>query len=281
MWKHSIIADLTRQLSSKCSIEGYLDGVSALLPQIERAHNIHIGEDLSYEMLITKLESDDRAVFYETDGNIKRFPFTHNLFTFTINKTIEHPFKIAVYVFSHPKNEYSAASMLAFINRKEWFLFPATYICESAGYKFRGYYSPDALGREWNNDVICSFTHERLCVVDAAMHILDCRNVCLEVSEPPEKLNRSRIKKGKPPVCRHHVLKVAPGAVKKNVNHVGVALGSAPVHLCRGHFKHYDEDRPLFGIPGNHGRFWVQPHVRGNIKNGVVTKDYEIVGGSK
>lgn len=108
--------------------------------------------------------------------------------------------------------------------------------------------------------------------------ILNCKNVYLDKVDPPEALNRKRVKKGKLPLFRYHVLKVTPGIINKTTNHTATdkAFDSQPVHLCRGHFKHYAEDKPLFGIPGNHGRFWFQPHARGNKQNGIVAKDYEL-----
>ncbi len=45
------------------------------------------------------------------------------------------------------------------------------------------------------------------------------------------------------------------------------------LHLCRGHFKSYD-DRPLFGRVK--GRFWWSAHARGSISQGAVFKGYEV-----
>jgi hypothetical protein len=50
------------------------------------------------------------------------------------------------------------------------------------------------------------------------------------------------------------------------------------LHICRGHFAHYSEEKPLFGkYPGT---FWVPDHVRGTSEAGVVIKDYRVRGGS-
>lgn len=90
--------------------------------------------------------------------------------------------------------------------------------------------------------------------------------------------NRKRKKKGQPLLEKYHVLKFCPGkAVKKKANGegFGVNIGAMPVHLCRGHFKVFTAEKPLFGKWV--GIFWWQPQVRGNKKNGVVVKDYELV----
>jgi hypothetical protein len=46
------------------------------------------------------------------------------------------------------------------------------------------------------------------------------------------------------------------------------------MHICRGHFKTYDEDHPLFGKIL--GTFWWSAHVRGNPAFGFVEKEYAV-----
>jgi hypothetical protein len=45
-----------------------------------------------------------------------------------------------------------------------------------------------------------------------------------------------------------------------------------PLHKVRGHWKHYTEDRKLFGKLT--GKFWHEAHERGDIESGVILKDY-------
>jgi len=47
-----------------------------------------------------------------------------------------------------------------------------------------------------------------------------------------------------------------------------------PLHLVRGHFKHYSPDAPLFGRYA--GWWWWAPQLRGSGRNGVVDKNYRI-----
>lgn len=46
------------------------------------------------------------------------------------------------------------------------------------------------------------------------------------------------------------------------------------LHICRGHFATYSEDKPLFGKYS--GTFWKPAHVRGNADHGTVYKDYKV-----
>ena len=50
------------------------------------------------------------------------------------------------------------------------------------------------------------------------------------------------------------------------------------MHIVRGHFATYTADKPLFGRADTGvGKFWHPAHVRGNLKQGAVVKDYEVV----
>lgn len=115
----------------------------------------------------------------------------------------------------------------------------------------------------------------RVLTANTILDVLSCKNVSLTPVDPPEKLNKKRIKKGKQPLYRYHVLTVDldKGRKQSGVGR-GANLGTMPVHLCRGHFKEYTTEKPLFGRVT--GRFWWQPYARGKAENGVVMKDYEI-----
>lgn len=46
------------------------------------------------------------------------------------------------------------------------------------------------------------------------------------------------------------------------------------LHICRGHFATYTEEKPLFGKRA--GTFWIPDHVRGSKEAGEVQKDYTV-----
>jgi hypothetical protein len=50
------------------------------------------------------------------------------------------------------------------------------------------------------------------------------------------------------------------------------------LHICRGHFSTYTEEKPLFGKYA--GTFWIPAHVRGSAEVGMVGKDYRVKAGA-
>ena len=105
------------------------------------------------------------------------------------------------------------------------------------------------------------------------MDLLSCRNISLATNEPPVKINRKRKTRGKCPIFTYKTLVIKPTS-KKQQEQEAQGLWNNRIHLCRGHFKEYTPEKPLFGKFT--GRYWWQPSVRGKNKNGVVMKDYEV-----
>jgi hypothetical protein len=105
--------------------------------------------------------------------------------------------------------------------------------------------------------------------------LLHSRNVTAEPVDPPSALARSYRRRTGKPLTRYHVLKIEP--MRKVLESQGSAstkgLGHA-VHMCRGHFKRYKEDAPLFGRYT--GQWWWASQRRGNPALGEVKKDYEV-----
>jgi hypothetical protein len=109
-----------------------------------------------------------------------------------------------------------------------------------------------------------------LSALNCVLMLLNCKNVMTEKHEPPIALNKKRTKKGKPPLFTYHTLVLQP--LGKKQESIPQDLWNNRIHLQRGHFKTYTDDKPLFGHIV--GRFWWQPHVRGKSKEGMIVKDY-------
>lgn len=112
-------------------------------------------------------------------------------------------------------------------------------------------------------------------VILLAMTFANCKNVFLQEHHTPPKVARKRAKAGKPIGTSYKTLLIDPmrevlkteGNVEKN------GLKKA-LHICRGHFATYTDDKPLFGKVT--GTFWKPMHVRGSKERGEVKKDYVI-----
>lgn len=94
---------------------------------------------------------------------------------------------------------------------------------------------------------------------------LNCSNAeAIDDEHPPEKLNKSRTKKGKTPLFSYKVL-----TINTKSSHVGSSPtshgkhNSPRVHLRRGHIRKLSDKT-----------VWVNSCVVGDKKNGVVQKDY-------
>ena len=105
--------------------------------------------------------------------------------------------------------------------------------------------------------------------------LLNTKNIVTQEETPPVKLNKKRIKKGKQPLFTYHTLRLKlPGKSRKGNTSAGNGDNTTRLHLCRGHFKTYTAEKPLLGRFT--GRYWWQPHARGNKDQGVVQKDYKV-----
>lgn len=115
------------------------------------------------------------------------------------------------------------------------------------------------------------------------LSLLACKNVGLRSVDVPERSKFASKRHGgiPSPAYRYHVLVVKPPGARSD--HPGEEIGSMPYHTCRGHhaeygpeFKHADGTPKglLFGKFA--GRFYIPQTMKGDKKNGVVEKDYEV-----
>ena len=111
--------------------------------------------------------------------------------------------------------------------------------------------------------------------IEKTVRLLNCKNIQTEKIQAPAKLNKKRVKSGKQPIFDYHVLNlVLPSNKKRGYQEQTTPLSHNRVHLCRGHFKEYTKEHPLFGR--HTGLYWWEPSVRGQNRDGVVMKDYNI-----
>lgn len=108
-----------------------------------------------------------------------------------------------------------------------------------------------------------------------AIGLTHCKNVSIEERLPPRQQRRQSERKGDP-ILKYHEIVIDP--TKTHQPSTGAKRHddkpSKALHIARGHFAHYTEDRPLFGKYT--GTFWRPAHVRGSADIGTVYKDYKV-----
>jgi hypothetical protein len=111
--------------------------------------------------------------------------------------------------------------------------------------------------------------------VAMSLGFLNCKNVLVEKTIIPNKLQISRQKKGKQPLITFHTLNIRP--MVRLLRELGQSETKGlkyALHICRGHFKDFSKSGGLFGK--YKGLYWWDAQVRGKISEGIVLKDYKI-----
>jgi len=106
----------------------------------------------------------------------------------------------------------------------------------------------------------------------AFMH---CKNVSASQEVPPDRLSRAHERRHGRPLTRYHVLDIQP--MRRILDTEGEAQTQGlrhALHICRGHFKTFTDDAPLFGR--HVGTYWWPSYARGSADHGVVEKDYRV-----
>tara|TARA_R110000851_G_scaffold151675_3_gene292971 strand:- start:21717 stop:23057 length:1341 start_codon:yes stop_codon:yes gene_type:complete len=105
---------------------------------------------------------------------------------------------------------------------------------------------------------------------------LNCSNVGTVVVKNNSKKKNKKYKKkhGHEPLS-YRVVTVSPhlSTVYEHSNEVKNTK-DLPLHVVRGHFRKYTEERPLFGRYS--GTFWVPAHAKGSKEHGEIAHEYEV-----
>jgi hypothetical protein len=125
---------------------------------------------------------------------------------------------------------------------------------------------------------------ELACLLDTVyplafvLGLMNCRNVRIVDVDPDKALNRKRREANLPPFVRYQRIDIGPVTRPANAPAAEPHEGEGTaLHAVRGHFAHFEPDRPMFGRPGLHGDFWITPHLRGDFKRGVIESDYNVL----
>jgi hypothetical protein len=118
------------------------------------------------------------------------------------------------------------------------------------------------------------FTTTMLNILGFGISFMHCRHVATERIDAP--LGKSRRRNHSCATgLKHYTLRIGPAvhAIRREsgVEHSNIKRA---LHICRGHFMHYTEARPLFGKYA--GTFYCPDHVRGQVEAGRVEKEYAV-----
>lgn len=105
--------------------------------------------------------------------------------------------------------------------------------------------------------------------------MMHCKNVQTSAVQPAAKQSQRHQRRHGQPLTRYHVLDVQP--MTRSLDKEGHAkrdgIGAA-FHRCRGHFKTFHPDAPLFGKLT--GQYWWNAHERGDRRNGTTKASYRV-----
>lgn len=112
-------------------------------------------------------------------------------------------------------------------------------------------------------------------VVLAAVSFLNCSNTQQVLVKRPLRDRKFGSTKGPKPLLTYRLLHVGQaGKVTKGERLLTREDEGTALHICRGHFRTYTEERPLFGRVV--GTFWVPAHARGDARHGIAKRDYSV-----
>jgi hypothetical protein len=108
------------------------------------------------------------------------------------------------------------------------------------------------------------------------LSLMHTKNVTAAPVDPVPALAKRHQRRTGRPLSRYHVLDIEPmRMVLENEGRAEKDGLAKAVHRCRGHFKTYTSDAPLFGRFT--GQWWWDSYQRGDSSLGDVKKDYRLV----
>jgi hypothetical protein len=107
------------------------------------------------------------------------------------------------------------------------------------------------------------------------LSFMHCKNIDIIEKIAPAALSKKHLRKHGVPLISYYVLDIDPmRRVLSRDGHAEVSGLRHALHICRGHFKAFTDEAPLFGKYT--GTYWWADHARGDAQQGAVTKDYRI-----
>ena len=293
MYAHEVIDSLKKTLRTTKNQNEYHEQYHKLLPLINSSHKFHLGS-VDKDDLINKYTG--KQIFNDPEQKTIKFPYKNTWIDWDDNSNMSYSDdenkriyvkKYGAHIYTLDKKYHNIFlyhyyedmfRIFGSLSDKQWIQCPVFfnlyYNDERKNFFIHpGYMKPlESAPKESINALIQESSRE-FTVINMFLELLNCKNIGTVGNEPPEKLNKSRVKKGKQPLFTYKTLVIKPTS-KRQQSLEAQGLWENRIHLCRGHFKEYSSDKPLFGKYT--GRYWWQPSVRGRNTDGVVMKDYEV-----
>jgi hypothetical protein len=298
MYAHQVIEDLEMVRPLK-GPNHYFKNVRECIPAIRRAEKFHFGSEVKFYDLFAGHYRNE-VVFNHGGAKYLKLPFRMSWFDFhdefmkvgfLVNEVCEKDdtiFQVMQFVKSDPlwlkvpflffcsvgkgliENQLAKDIIMGIHNDRD-FLNCKTEEMDSTVYSL-----PDVPGKAVESfEKLMELNGHFFWTLDWAIQLLNCRNIELSPNYPPVKLNKARKKKNKEPLLKYYTLDIVKPTIKSTSGKVSQGtIDRKRFHFCRGHFKEYTKDKPLFGKYT--GLYWWEPHVRGDKKKGVVIKDYNV-----
>jgi hypothetical protein len=258
MWKHEILNRFSYSpyLNDKC--------INELNKILNQSITFYCGD---IEKIYSENFIKENQIIFDNISSIK-LPYDPILFEFKDTpckeKTallcgMDNRDRISIFIFANHNNQ-------------GWDMIPLMHEVEARDNK--GYFYSTFLYKELEPEWKDALLHHSKYYeggIYAILLLLNCKNIEKKENKPPEKLNKKRIKNGKLPLFSYYTLHIKDS---ENSNSENILGDHNRIHLCRGHFKHYTQENPLFGKLT--GMYWWQPHVRGQNKDGIIMKDYSV-----
>lgn len=248
----------------------YIKNISWFLRTGKSMHNFKFdSEDIhNYQEMFIK--SNDNWLFKDNNAVDIRLPFQHTIFWCGDKSTQT---KLGMICKELNDDEFQVWYLLKSLNCPFWAMMPIISQIKLDGDLAHTiiniHYSVNS--KKVYDDLVTNGYINKIYLpsLNVILLVLGCKNITFE-----KEANYSPKKKKKKPTESFYTLKINPNLTRtKYVNSEPTGIKKR-FHICRGHFKTYTKEKPLFGKI--HGRFWIPSHTRGEIEEGLIEKDYEL-----
>jgi hypothetical protein len=276
MFAHQVIEEYQSNMGEYTN-QTYKDEANKAVSLIRQSAKFHMGD---LDDVFNIFKSKNREDCFSKDIIYLKLPYPIMWFDFT-HKHICHGdapnTKEGILVKEINSKQWMIYTVTYHQSSKKWIIYPHKFIINIT--EGDSTVTPIFFIGDYENEGLkARFLREFAwvkCLLDYSVRLLNCKNIQTEKIKAPEALNKKRRKNGKQEIFDYHVLNVVvPSNNKRGYQEKSIPLSHNRVHLCRGHFKEYTTEHPLFGKYT--GLWWWQPSVRGQNKDGIVIKDYSI-----